>query len=175
MVALSNQSKEQGVVCADAVRFGEGTGTIVREGKTSGLPRYLEGARYSMQWAGMPYEVYGGRQGSDDYADDINTRSRAVNYLSGGLPFNPAEKGLGVPIEMSLGFHTDAGYISKKRSAGGYELIGTLGIYMTEFNNGKLNAGTSRYASRDLTDLVLTQLTGDITTTSGHPWIRRSM
>src|SRR5574344_1462395 len=50
MVVLSNQSKSKGVVCADAVRFGGGMGNIVRRGKTSGLPRYLEGARYSAQW-----------------------------------------------------------------------------------------------------------------------------
>ena len=56
MVVLSNESSEQGVVCADAVRFGGGMGNIARGGKTSGLPRYLEGARYSAQWAGMPYE-----------------------------------------------------------------------------------------------------------------------
>ena len=84
MVVLSNESKEKGIVCADAVRFGGGMGNIVRGGSTSELPRYLEGARYSAQWYGMPYEVYGGRKGSNDYIDDINTRANAVNYLSGG-------------------------------------------------------------------------------------------
>ena len=95
MVVLSNESKEKGIVCADAVRFGGGMGNIVRGGSTSGLPRYLEGARYSAQWYGMPYEVYGGRKGSNDYIDDINTRANAVNYLSGGSVYNPTEKGLG--------------------------------------------------------------------------------
>ena len=45
MVVLSNESGQKGVVCADAVRFGGGMGNISRGGKTSGLPRYLEGAR----------------------------------------------------------------------------------------------------------------------------------
>ena len=54
MVVLSNESKEKGVVCADAVRFGGGMGNISRGGSVSGLPRYLEGARYAAQWAGMP-------------------------------------------------------------------------------------------------------------------------
>ena len=58
MVVLSNESKEKGVVCADAVRFGGGMGNIARGGETSGLPRYLEGSRYFAQWAGMPYPVY---------------------------------------------------------------------------------------------------------------------
>ena len=57
MVVLSNESKQKGVVCADAVRFGGGMGNIERGGETSGMPRYLEGARYSAQWAGMPYPV----------------------------------------------------------------------------------------------------------------------
>ena len=37
MVVLSNESKEKGVVCADAVRFGGGMGNIARGGQTSGL------------------------------------------------------------------------------------------------------------------------------------------
>ena len=94
MVVLSNESKQKGVVCADAVRFGGGMGNIERGGETSGMPRYLEGARYSAQWAGMPYSVYGGREGKDDMSDDINVRSRMINYLSGGSIFNPKDKGL---------------------------------------------------------------------------------
>ena len=150
MVVLSNESSEHGVVCADAVRFGGGMGNIARGGRTSGLPRYLEGARYSAQWAGMPYEVYAGRKGENDYTDDINTRSNAINYLSGSSVYNPQQSGLGVPLEMTMALHSDAG-CSKTD-----ELIGSLGIYTTDFNNGKLNAGTDRYASRDLADILLT-------------------
>ena len=109
MVVLSNESSENGVICADAVRFGGGMGNISR-GTVSGLPRYLEGARYSAQWAGMPYDVYGGKQGTNDYADDINARSNTINYLSGGSVFNPGQKGLGVPFEMNVALHSDAGY-----------------------------------------------------------------
>lgn len=50
-------------------------GNIARGGQTSGLPRYLEGARYFAQWAGMPYPVYGGYEGKNDMNDDINVRS----------------------------------------------------------------------------------------------------
>lgn len=169
MVVLSNESKEKGVVCADAVRFGGGMGNISRGGAVSGLPRYLEGARYSAQWAGMPYEVYGGKKGENDYADDINTRSNALNYLSGSSVFNPKEPGLGVPLELSVAIHSDAG--SSKTD----EIIGSLGIYTTDFNNGLLNTGMDRYASRDLADLLLTQIQNDIRTTYKIPWTRRSM
>lgn len=169
MVVLSNQSKQKGVVCADAVRFGGGMGNIERAGKTSGLPRYLEGARYQAQWSGMPTEVYNRTEGKNDYADDINTRSRMINHLSGGSVYNPSEKGLGVPFEITLGIHSDAGFSKED------ELIGSLGIYTTDFNEGKLNAGISRYASRDLTDMVLTGLQKDISNTFGIQWTRRSM
>lgn len=174
MVVLSNESKQKGVVCADAVRFGGGMGNIARgkEGGnalTSGLPRYLEGARYWAQWAGMPYSVYSGRKGENDYTDDINTRSLITNYLSGGSVYNPTEKGLGIPFEMSMGIHSDAGYTKDNK------VVGTLGIYTTEFNDGKLNNGTSRYASRDFVDIVLTGLERDIRSQFATDWTRRSM
>lgn len=169
MVVLSNESKEQGVISADAVRFGGGMGNIERGGSVSGMPRYLEGARYWAQWAGMPYPVYSKSNGTNDYNDDINTRSLMTNYLSGGSVFNPAEKGLKVPFEMTLGFHSDAGFKTDD------QLVGTLGIYTTGFNEGRLNCGISRYASRDLADMVLTGLKRDIDARFGVNWQRRSM
>lgn len=169
MVVLSNESKQRGVVCADAVRFGGGMGNIARGGQTSGLPRYLEGARYAAQWAGFPYSVYSPSEGKNDYTDDINARSRIVNYLSGRSVYNPHEEGLGVPFEMTLGVHSDAGFSKED------DLIGTLGIYTTDYNDGKLNAGISRYASRDLADMVLTGLQQDISAHFGINWQRRSL
>ena len=130
--------------------------TLPVEEEPAGYPCYLEGARYSAQWAGMPYEVYAGRKGENDYTDDINTRSNAINYLSGSSVYNPQQSGLGVPLEMTMALHSDAG-CSKTD-----ELIGSLGIYTTDFNNGKLNTGTDRYASRDLADILLTQIQKDI-------------
>lgn len=169
MVVLSNESTEKGVVCADAVRFGGGMGNIARGGAVSGLPRYLEGARYAAQWNGVPYELYGGQKGKNDYTDDINARSNSINYLSGGSVYNPGQRGLGVPLEMTLALHSDAGYSPTD------EIIGSLGIYTTEFNGGKLNAGIDRYASRDLVDITLTQLQKDISATYRLPWTRRSL
>ena len=169
MVVLSNESKQKGVVCADAVRFGGGMGNISRGGSVSGLPRYLEGARYAAQWAGMPYGIYSPAERKNDYTDDINCRSRVINYMSGGSVYNPQEQGLGVPFEMTFGLHSDAGFSKED------ELIGTLGIYTTGSNNGKLNAGISRYASRDLADMVLTGLQRDISAGFGIQWPRRSL
>ena len=51
-VSLSNLSKSEGTISADAVRFGGGMGNIARgdslEEKISGFPRFLEGARYDI-------------------------------------------------------------------------------------------------------------------------------
>ena len=117
----------------------------------------------------MPYEVYAGRKGENDYADDINTRSNTINYLSGGSVYNPQQPGLGIPLEMTMALHSDAG-CSKTD-----ELIGSLGIYTTDFNNGKLNTGIDRYASRDLADILLTQIQKDIYSSYNLSWTRRSM
>ena len=92
-----------------------------------------------------------------------------VNYLNGGSVYNPNEKGLNVPMEMTLGIHSDAGFSKED------ELVGSLGIYTTDFNNGKLNAGMSRYASRDLADLILTGLQKDLSMACNVTWKRRSM
>lgn len=156
MVVLSNESDHSGVVTADAVRFGGGMGNIEREGKTSQLPRYLEGARYFAQWAGMPYEIYSKSKGTVDYNDDINARSLTINYLSGGSVFNPLEQGLKVPFELNLAFHTDAG------TTNDHSTVGTLGICETTYQDGVLGSGISRYASRDLAAMVAAGLKRDI-------------
>lgn len=169
MVLLSNQSSQKGVVSADGVRIGGGMGNINRNGSTSGLPRYLEGARYTAQWSGMPYEVYSSRKGTNDYADDINARGMSINYLSGGSKSNPHQDGLRVPIDLSVAIHSDAGY---KADDG---IVGTLGIYTTNHNEGKLGAGHSRYASRDLADLILTQVKNDVEKSFQTSWSRRGM
>lgn len=62
-VVLTNESSYEGVVTADAVRFGGGMGVVARGGKTSGLPKCLEGSRYYAQWAGAPESVYYAKTG----------------------------------------------------------------------------------------------------------------
>ena len=81
MVVLSNESKQKGVVCADAVRFGGGMGNISRGGSVSGLPRYLEGARYAAQWAGMPYGIYSPAEGKKEHVMQHNGRECPTVYI----------------------------------------------------------------------------------------------
>lgn len=168
-VTLTNQSNQNGVVTTDAVRFGGGMGNIKRGGSVSGMPRAVEGARYYAQWAGMPYSVYSGKEGTDDYADDINVRSNMTNYLAGSSPFVPDTIGLHVPIELSLAIHSDAGYAKD-----GEGLIGTLVVNTTNYNNGKLSAGISRLASRDLADALLTNITTELQNKYGR-WNKRDL
>lgn len=171
-VSLSNLSDYRGTVTADAVRFGGGMGNIARgdslQETVSGFPRYLEGARYNAQWSGMPYPIYSGKESTNDYADDINVRSLMTNYLAGGSSYVPADSGLHVPIEATIALHSDAG------TAPDTTVVGTLGIYTSGFNEGKLAAGLSRLASRDLCDLIMTQVDEDLNSLFGK-WKRRQM
>lgn len=166
-VVVTNSSPESGVVTTDAVRFGGGMGNIERGGSCSGMPRCLEGARYSAQWAGAPYSVYSSKNGSDDYGDDINVRSNMTNWLAGGSTYVPTLEGKKVPIELSLAVHSDAGYTTVNDS-----IIGSLAICTTSFNDGRLNSGVSRMVSHDFADSLLTGLQRDI---SGkyRKWTRR--
>ena len=166
-VVLNNVSKYKGVVSADAVRFGGGIGNVARGDSlpvTSGLPRFLEAARYNLQTGGFPIEVYSVYNGEDDYRDDINSRSYAVNYLSGGSVYNPDTTGLGVPLELSFGFHSDAGY------SVGDSLVGSLGVVTTEFNGDTIESGQSRYISRDLISYLLNNVQDDLTRGFGNHW-----
>lgn len=176
-VTLSNVSEEQGSVGADAVRFGGGMGNIARsedeetgEPLTSGLPRYLEGARYSAQWSGVPYSFYSPYGGEDDYRDDINARSYAVNWLAGGSVFMPNAAGQKVPFELSLAVHSDAGI----RSDG---VVGTMGIVTTHGMTGETSypSGLSRAASYDFASLLIDTVTADLRRIYNIPWARREV
>ena len=190
-VTVSNLSNcKKSVVTTDAVRFGGGMGNIARlplEGVylpqdttasgsqlppsplVSGLPRCLEGARYYTQWAGMPYDaVSSSRLGTDDYADDINSRSFMTNYVGGGSCYMPNQQGLGVPIELSLGVHSDAGYGPCD------SIVGTLTICTTDFNNGLLDAGISRQASKNFAQRLLDEIPDDLAKKFGK-WNRREL
>ncbi len=162
MVALSSHSHHKGIITADAVRFGGGMGNIVPEGRNysvrpSGLPRWAEAAKYSVQWYGFPYKIHTEPFADNDYNNDINARSAAINHLSGGSIYNPQrEDGLGVPLDISVAFHTDAGVRTDDT------FVGSLGVYMTDYNEGKTGAGMDRYVSRDLISMFLTNFTTDL-------------
>ncbi len=197
-VVLTNASATPGrFVSADAVRFGGGMGVVARGGETSGRPRWVEAARYTMQTDGMPDSlVYSLSGGENDYTDDYRGRGEWVNYLR-GAPFGPNRDretpGLGIPIDLSLAFHTDAGITRSDTT------IGTLLIYSTEGADDAdappvtvrpippraerpsddpakfFPDGVSRLANRDFADLLQTQLVEDIGALYDPVWNRRSL
>lgn len=166
-VSLSNKSQSKGFVTADAVRFGGGMGRTQRGGKISGEPRCNEAARYSAQWYGAPDSVYSRFKRADDYKDDIAVRPRMVNWLSGGSCFNPKEKGLNVPMELSLAVHSDAGIAKDSLS-----FIGTLAICTTDFNGGKLGSGASRSLSKEFATMLQNNIYKDVVAAYGS-WNKR--
>lgn len=199
-IELTNLSKKAGnIITADAVKVGGGMGNIARlpnadgfenqntkssetsknianvisqityKPQTSGYPRFAEGARYWMQWAGVPDSIYNRTQGKNDYTDDYASRGYWVNWLSGGSSVNPKVTGLKVPIDLAFAFHTDAG------TFWGDSIVGTLGIFMTNHNNEKFANETSRWASRDLTELIMHEVTNDIRREFEPNWTRRHL
>ncbi len=175
-VVLTNKSGEPGkIISCDAVRFGGGMGIIERGGEASGRPKIFEGARYYLQYAGMPDSlVYDLNKNKNDYNDDYQSRPEYVNYLY-GKPFGPNLdrdiKGLGIPVDLSLAFHTDAGIIHNDTT------IGTLSIYSISDAKHKpyFPDGMSRLANRDLADLVQTQIVSDIRAKYDPAWTRRHL
>lgn len=171
-VVLTNQSSHRGVVTADAVRFGGGVGQNERgDAGTSGLPRFLEAARYYAQWAGIPDTLVNTERGANDYNDDLRVRANMLNYLAAGSPYQPEGKGQHVPFELSLALHTDAG-IRRDNS-----IYGSLAICTTVKSDSITNypSGLSRSASADLANLLLTNATHDLSRTFSCEWTRREM
>jgi hypothetical protein len=174
-VKITNQSAEPGkYVSADVVRFGGGMGLIKRNGETSNRPKYVEGARYYLQYAGMPDTlVYNFNGDTLDYNDDYQSRGEWVGYLMGD-PYGPNKdrsQGLGIPIDMSFSFHTDAGVTHNDTT------VGILSIYsLTDLDsNYVFPDGVSRIANRDLADILQTTIVEDIKALFDPVWNRRQL
>lgn len=198
-VSVSNHTGDKNnIVSADGVKFGGGLGNIARapsergiesnrksssneplqtfhigyevSPETSGYPRFTEGARYWLQWAGFNDSIYSPNQNQNDYNDDYMSRGKWVNALSGGSVKNPYEKGLGIPVDLAFAFHTDAGTTLND------SIVGTLGIY-TRFANGSdlFPNDSPRLTSRYMTDLIQTQIVEDIRYLYEPIWQRRGL
>ncbi len=179
IVNLSNLSNDKNsVVTADAVKIGGGTNIVARIVKEpldsidykyvrSGYPKFTEGARYFLQWAGAPDSVYSLSENVNDYTDDYKCRGEWVNWISGGSSVNPHQKGLNIPVDLSFAFHTDAGTFR------GDTIVGTLTIYSTKGDT--LGNGLTRDIARDYTDFIATNIVDDIRASFDPKWTRRGM
>jgi len=203
MVTISFTGEKPGFISADAVKFGGGMGNVARrpademisnkksladksaeietvknnpkqfDYKLSGKPAYLEAARYYLQSAGFPDTLtYNLNKNKNDYNDDYQSRGAWVNYLK-GKPNGPGNQrdieGLKIPVDLAFAFHTDAGVTPND------SIIGTLGIYSTMADQGLFPNGKSRMASRDLSDLIQTQVVSDIRQLYNPKWTRRGL
>jgi len=198
-LAISNLTGKKGeIVSADAVKFGGGAGNIARQpaergselnrkssstepieivdlgykadAEISNYPRFTEGARYWLQWAGFSDTIYSPNKNANDYNDDYMSRGRWVNVITGGSAKNPKVNGYNIPVDLALAFHTDAGTTLND------SIVGTLGIY-TRFSNESETYpdGSPRFDSRHLTDIIQTQIVDDIRSLYEPIWQRRGI
>ena len=138
---------------------------------TSGYPRYIEGARYWLQYAGIPDSVYNYTGSKNDYTDDFSCRGRWVNYLAGGSAAYPEGPGLNIPVNMSVAFHSDAGCHPTDK------LVGTFMFYTIKDDDQETTypSGGDRICNRDFADYLQTQIVEDIRHTMMPTWQKRHL
>ena len=167
-VKSSNTLPDEQVI-VDSVQYLEELAQNQANAVTSGLPRYIEAARYWMQYAGIPDSIYNYTDSKNDYVDDYASRGIWVNYLAGGSAANPKQAGLSIPLHACLAFHTDAGVRD--------EVVGTLLIYKDHDDETckTYPTGKSRILNRDLGDYMQTQIVEDMRQLYAPEWTRRQL
>lgn len=185
---FSDTGRSGEIVSADAVRFGGGTGNISRRPTetdangnirtfenepvtgTSGMPRWCEGSRLYLQWAGMADTIYSTTAFFDDYYDDYKSRPLWVNALLGGSQRASGLPGYRIPVDLSFALHSDAGITP------GDSVVGTLAIYTKTSDDSDLYPdGGPRTVGREFADIVQSQVVEDIRATMAPDWNRRSI
>ena len=156
-VTLDNGGK--GIVTADAVKIGGGMGKLERGGSTSGVPSYAEGGHYWMQWAGTDTTIT--RKWPTDYTNDFATRGAWTEMM---------RKEKGIPFDLSLAFHSNAGTAQLDST------VGTLAIYSFLWENKrKFDDGRSRMLSRLLAEYVQDEVVSDIRSDFEPEWTRKEL
>lgn len=97
VVTISSTSTSPGVVISDAVRIGDGFGSISRGGSTSGQLRWRECSRYHAESMGAPSTVWNPVAGGQDNSDDVTCRPLYGEWYAGGQ------------ADLYLSLHTNAG------------------------------------------------------------------
>lgn len=124
----------------------------------SGMPRWMEGARYWLEKRGYSSAIWDLYEG-DEYKDDMKSRGMWVNSLQ-------------TPIDLCLAFHTDG-----NDSGNDSTTIGTLCIYTAKDDDGnrQLRDGRDRYmTNRALGDYIQTQVVNDLRHIAPE-WTRRQL
>lgn len=162
VIPTGHSLRKGSVVTADAVKIGGGMGKVIRgteadeKWTTSGMPAFCEGALYWMQWAGTDTTIT--NKFGDDYTNDYGTRGPWTGMM--------LEKG--IPFDLSLGFHTDAGTTLDDST------IGTLSIYTLNCEGSrKLPDGRDRMLGRHLAGAVQDQICDDVRADFDPDWNKR--
>lgn len=159
-ITLDNRGKQGAVVTADAVRIGGGMGKVERGGTLSGMPAYMEGAMYSMKWAGTDNSIYK-EEWETDYTKDYAGRGAWTAMLKD-------EKN--IPFDMSFAFHSDAGVTPNDST------VGTLAIYTLLCDKErKYKDGRDRMIARTYAKYVQDQVVEDIRSDFDPKWSRRRL
>jgi len=158
-VELDNSGKKGTIVTADGVRFGGGMGKVAREGNVSGAKSHVEGALYSMVWAGADKKVTQAKD--NEYTNEYASRGAWTTWM---------KKEKGIPFDISLAFHSNAGMAQIDST------YGTLAIYTRDSEDGvKFKDGRDRNISRLLCDFVQSQIVEDIRASYNPEWLNRGI
>lgn len=165
-VSLKTETGHEEVLVVDTInhyKYGAGT--------KSGLPRFLEAARYNTQFSGLADTLYNRGNGFSDYNDDLRSRSYMLNTLAGGSCYVPDTIGCEVPFELQLALHTDAGYRPNN------DIVGTLTIATDHDDYGRTEylSGLTRNAATSLANSVLQGVSSDLSTLYNVSWPKREL
>lgn len=150
-VEVSNKSNTAGrEVVADAIRFGNGIGDVVRNGRTSGLPRESEASLYWIE-ASAGWKSPGVREASSEWR--VSSVDDTANVSA---PLRFAEYMNSAPLGQSV-------YLSFHSNAGGGR--GAVGLY----NNDNLFPGTATPNQQAWASYVGLEVTNDFVALGSPP------
>ena len=149
----------------DITRVYVGGGCSVLE---DNLPAFVDAAVYYLRQFGAPDSIlYHQKPEKDnDYYDDLYGRSKWTNYLSGGSVVNPDYPGVGIPLDLSLAIHTDAGVGTPD------SIIGTLLVCTSD---SLAPTGYNQLTNNDFANYALKQIVEDLRATFKIEWPSRGI
>ena len=132
------------------------------------LPAFVDAAVYYLRQYGAPDSIlYHQKPEKDnDYYDDLYGRSKWTNYLSGGSSVNPDYPGVGIPLDLSLAVHTDAGVGTPD------SIIGTLLVCTSD---SLAPTGYNQLTNNDFANYALKQIVEDLRATFKIEWPSRGI
>ena len=132
------------------------------------LPAFVDAAVYYLRQFGAPDSIiYNQKPDKDnDYYDDLYGRAKWTNYLSGGSQVNPDYPGVGIPLDLSLAVHTDAGVGTPD------SIIGTLLVCTSD---SLAPTGYNQLTNNDFANYALKQIVEDLRSTFKIEWPSRGI